>query len=389
MIIQQAEKLNFVSEYYFSLKLQEIAKLNTEGKNIINLGIGSPDLMPSSNIINELNVSSLQENTHAYQSYKGADFLRKEIANFYKKTYDVELDFTSEVLPLMGSKEGIMHISMSFLNPADIVLVPNPGYPTYTSVSNLAGAQIRYYNLREDKNWDIDFDELENSDLEKVKIMWINYPHMPTGATIDNESYIKLIELAKKHHFLIVNDNPYSLILNGKPKSILAFEGAKEVALELNSLSKSHNMAGWRIGWVSGANEYISTILKFKSNMDSGMFLPLQKAAAEALANSDFLVEQNNKIYAQRRALVFEIFDLLNCKYSQNQAGLFIWAKLPENISSSEVLVNQLLQNAGVFITPGFIFGSNGERFVRISLTSKPEVFEQAKVRIKNFLNKN
>jgi aspartate/methionine/tyrosine aminotransferase len=389
MIIQQAEKLNFVSEYYFSLKLQEIAKLNTEGKNIINLGIGSPDLMPSSNIINELNVSSLQENTHAYQSYKGADFLRKEIANFYKKTYDVELDFTSEVLPLMGSKEGIMHISMSFLNPADIVLVPNPGYPTYTSVSNLAGAQIRYYNLREDKNWDIDFDELENSDLEKVKIMWINYPHMPTGATIDNESYIKLIELAKKHHFLIVNDNPYSLILNGKPKSILAFEGAKEVALELNSLSKSHNMAGWRIGWVSGASEYISTILKFKSNMDSGMFLPLQKAAAEALANSDFLVEQNNKIYAQRRALVFEIFDLLNCKYSQNQAGLFIWAKLPENISSSEVLVNQLLQNAGVFITPGFIFGSNGERFVRISLTSKPEVFEQAKVRIKNFLNKN
>ncbi len=389
MIIQQAEKLNFVSEYYFSLKLQEIAKLNTEGKNIINLGIGSPDLMPSSNIINELNVSSLQENTHAYQSYKGADFLRKEIANFYKKTYDVELDFTSEVLPLMGSKEGIMHISMSFLNPADIVLVPNPGYPTYTSVSNLAGAQIRYYNLKEDKNWDIDFDELENSDLEKVKIMWINYPHMPTGATIDNESYIKLIELAKKHHFLIVNDNPYSLILNGKPKSILAFEGAKEVALELNSLSKSHNMAGWRIGWVSGANEYISTILKFKSNMDSGMFLPLQKAAAEALANSDFLVEQNNKIYAQRRALVFEIFDLLNCKYSQNQAGLFIWAKLPENISSSEVLVNQLLQNAGVFITPGFIFGSNGERFVRISLTSKPEVFEQAKVRIKNFLNKN
>jgi len=388
MIIKQAEKLNFVSEYYFSIKLQEIAKLNAEGKNIINLGIGSPDLMPSENIIKELYLSSLQENSHAYQSYKGTDFLRKEIANFYKKTYAVELDFATEILPLMGSKEGIMHISMSFLNTGDLVLVPNPGYPTYTSVSNLAGAQICYYNLREDKNWDIDFEELEKSDLDKVKIMWINYPHMPTGATIADESYIKLIELAKKHHFLIVNDNPYSLILNGKPKSILVYEGAKEVALELNSLSKSHNMAGWRIGWVSGASDYISTILKFKSNMDSGMFLPLQKAAAEALANSGSLVRQNNEIYAQRRALVFEIFDLLNCKYSENQSGLFIWAKLPDNISSSEILVEQLLQNAGVFITPGFIFGSNGERFVRISLTSKPDVFRQAKQRIETFFAK-
>jgi aspartate/methionine/tyrosine aminotransferase len=386
MIIKPAEKLNFVSEYYFSTKLQEIANLNAQGKNILNLGIGSPDLKPSENIINELNTNALLDNSHGYQSYKGADFLRKEMANFYSKIYNVSLDYNTEILPLIGSKEGIMHISMAFLNQGDKVLVPNPGYPTYTSVSNLAGATIKYYNLVEKNDWSIDFDELEKLNFQKIKIMWLNYPHMPTGATIDDQTYIRLIELAKKHHFLIVNDNPYSLILNEKPKSILSFEGAKEVALELNSLSKSHNMAGWRIGWISGASDYISTVLRFKSNMDSGMFLPMQKAAAEALKNSYQLINQNNKAYAERRELVFQIFDLLKCTYSSNQSGLFIWAKLPDNEVDSEFFVDNILYNAQVFITPGFIFGSNGKRFVRISLTSKVSVFKEAIQRIKNFL---
>lgn len=386
MIIPQSNKLDFVSEYYFSKKLREIAQLNAQGENILNLGIGSPDLMPSENIISALSEGAKIEKNHGYQSYRGTAFLREEIAAFSKRTYGINLNPETEILPLIGSKEGIMHISMSFLNPGDVVLVPNPGYPTYTSVSKLAGAEIQYYNLDQNDNWNIDFQQLEQLNLDNAKILWLNYPHMPTGTTAKPETFKKLIALAEEHQFLLVNDNPYSLILNDKPESIFNYENAKKVALELNSLSKSHNMAGWRVGWISGAKDYINTIMKFKSNMDSGMFLPTQMAAAEALKNSDFLVKQNNRAYAERRDLVYKIFDVLNCKYSKNSSGMFIWAKLDDSVDNSEDFIEYILRKAKVFITPGFIFGKNGERYVRISLTSKKEIFEQALRRIKENL---
>ena len=382
MIIKEAKRLGSVEEYYFSKKLKQIAQLRSEGKNIINLGIGSPDLPPSKATIEALYQTAKDEKSHGYQSYVGIPELRQGIANWYKRTYNVALNFSNEILPLIGSKEGIMHISMAFINEGDTVLVPNPGYPTYTSVSNLVGAKIQYYNLDENKDWAIDITHLKSLDLKSVKAIWINYPNMPTGAQADENTLKELIKLAKENEFLIINDNPYSLILNDKPTSIFNLEGAKEVCLELNSLSKSHNMAGWRIGWVCGGSDYINSILKVKSNMDSGMFLGLQKAAIEALKSGKEWHDEVNAIYRERRVLVCEIFDLLKCTYNPKQVGLFVWAKVPDEVESVEKFVDNILYKADVFITPGFIFGTNGGRYVRASLCGTKESCAEALERI-------
>lgn len=383
MIIQPANRLSDVQEYYFSKKLKEIRELNSSGKNIINLGIGSPDLAPSAETIEALVETAEQTNSHGYQSYTGIPELRNAISSWMASTYGVDFKAENEILPLMGSKEGIMHISMAFLNPGDKVLVPNPGYPTYTSVANLMDAEIELYDLDEENGWNVDVQRLKEKDLSKVKLLWLNFPHMPTGARADLEVLQELINLAKEKQFLIVNDNPYSLILNPTPRSIFNLEGSKEVCLELNSLSKSHNMAGWRVGWLSGAPEYISTVLRVKSNMDSGMFLGLQKAAVKALSNPMHWHEDQNNIYAKRRKLIEEIFDYLNVKYNPNSVGMFVWAKVPESVDSVEKLVDDILYKANVFITPGFIFGSNGERFIRASLCASQETIQEALSRIK------
>lgn len=383
MIIQPANRLSDVQEYYFSKKLKEIRELNSSGKNIINLGIGSPDLAPSAETIEALVETAEQTNSHGYQSYTGIPELRNAISSWMASTYGVAFKAENEILPLMGSKEGIMHISMAFLNPGDKVLVPNPGYPTYTSVANLMDAEIELYDLDEENGWNVDVQRLKDKDLSKVKLLWLNFPHMPTGARADLEVLQELINLAKEKQFLIVNDNPYSLILNPTPRSIFNLEGSKEVCLELNSLSKSHNMAGWRVGWLSGAPEYISTVLRVKSNMDSGMFLGLQKAAVKALSNPMHWHEDQNNIYAKRRKLIEEIFDYLNVKYNPNSVGMFVWAKVPESVDSVEKLVDDILYKANVFITPGFIFGSNGERFIRASLCASQETIQEALSRIK------
>ncbi len=383
MIIQPANRLSDVQEYYFSKKLKEIRELNASGKNIINLGIGSPDLAPSPETIKALIETAEQTSSHGYQSYTGIPELRKAIRSWMASTYGVDFKAENEILPLMGSKEGIMHISMAFLNPGDTVLVPNPGYPTYTSVSNLMDANIDFYDLDENKSWNVDVKRLKEKDLSKVKLLWLNFPHMPTGAQADLDVLQELITLAKEKEFLIINDNPYSLILNPTPRSIFNLEGAKEVCLELNSLSKSHNMAGWRIGWLSGDSEYISTVLRIKSNMDSGMFLGLQKAAAKALSNPMHWHEDQNNIYAERRKLIEEIFDYLKVKYDSNSVGMFVWAKVPDSIKSVESLVDDILYKANVFITPGFIFGSNGDRYIRASLCASQETIKEALTRIK------
>ena len=388
MIIQEAKRLNNVEEYYFSKKLKQIAQLRKDGKDIINLGIGSPDLPPSPATIEALYETAKSDKSHGYQSYSGIPEFRQGIAEWYQKTYGVALNPDNEILPLIGSKEGIMHISMAFVNEGDIVLVPNPGYPTYTSVSNLVGAKIEYYNLDENKDWSVDLEHLKSLNLDAVKIIWINYPNMPTGAQPDANTLAELIKLAKQHKFLIINDNPYSLILNDHPSSIFAIEGAREVCLELNSLSKSHNMAGWRIGWVCGGSDYITSIIKVKSNMDSGMFLGLQKAAVEALKNSKQWHADVNRIYAERRAVVCKIFDAIDCKYNSKQVGLFVWAKVPDEVKSVEAFVDDILFNADVFLTPGFIFGSNGDRYVRASLCSPVETCEVALQRILKNKNK-
>lgn len=383
MIIQPANRLSEVQEYYFSKKLKEIRELNASGKNIINLGIGSPDLAPSSETIGALIETAEQTNSHGYQSYTGIPELRNSISSWMASTYGVDFRAEDEILPLMGSKEGIMHISMAFLNPGDKVLVPNPGYPTYTSVSKLMDADIEFYDLDEQNDWNIDVSRLREKDLSKVKLLWLNYPHMPTGARADVHILQELITLAKEKGFLIVNDNPYSLILNPTPRSIFNLEGAKDVCLELNSLSKSHNMAGWRIGWLSGSKEYISTVLRVKSNMDSGMFLGLQKAAVQALSNPMHWHEDQNNIYAKRRKLIEEIFDYLQVKYNPNSVGMFVWAKVPNSVDSVEKFVDDILYKANVFITPGFIFGSNGERYIRASLCASQETIKEALIRIK------
>ena len=377
-----SSRLDGINEYYFSQKLREIELMNNEGKNVINLGIGSPDLPPHPSVIETLQAESAKSTTHAYQNYKGSAVLRNAIADWYLKWYQVKIDPQTEVLPLMGSKEGIMHICMTYLNAGDMALIPNPGYPTYRSAVTLAGGSPKEYDLIESNNWFPDLEALSQTDLTKVKLMFVNYPHMPTGCLPSSSIFNDLVAFAKKHQILLVHDNPYSFILNNNPVSILNTEGAMEVALELNSLSKSHNMAGWRVGMLVGAQERINDVLKFKSNMDSGMFLPLQLAAAKALQLGEDWHLAVNEVYAKRQQLVFALLSDLGCTFDINQAGMFVWAAIPETYTSGYELSDEVLQNANVFITPGGIFGSNGNKFVRVSLCSTGEKIQEAIVRI-------
>jgi len=377
-----ANRLNSVEEYYFSTKLREVRELIARGKPIINMGIGSPDLKPAQSVIEALQDSVQNENAHQYQSYQGLLELRQAIAEFYKKQFEVSVDFNSEVLPLMGSKEGIMHVSLAFLNPGDKVLIPNPGYPTYTSVTNLVGAIPVFYDLTEDNNWLPNFEILEKQDLTKVKIMWVNYPHMPTGANGNLDVFEKLIAFGKKYEILIVNDNPYSFVLNDSPVSILQVDSAKEVALELNSLSKTFNLSGWRVGMILGNSKHIEAVLKVKSNMDSGMFYGIQKGAIEALKSDQSWFQMQNEIYRRRRELIFKFADILKCAYNKTATGMFVWAKLPTEIKSAEKFVDDLLYEKDVFIAPGTIFGSNGEGYIRFSLCISEERIEEALERL-------
>ncbi|MCD8415090.1 aminotransferase class I/II-fold pyridoxal phosphate-dependent enzyme [Tenacibaculum dicentrarchi] len=376
-MIQPAKRLNTVQEYYFSKKLREVRELTSAGKPIINMGIGSPDLLPPTNVINAIQESFGDATAHKYQSYQGLPELRNAIATFYQQKFNISANTENEILPLMGSKEGIMHISMAFLNEGDKVLIPNPGYPTYTSVTKLVGATPLFYNLSDTTNWQPDFEELEKLDLENVKIMWVNYPHMPTGTNATLETFEKLVAFGKKHQILIVNDNPYSFILNDNPISILQVDGAKEIALELNSLSKTFNMAGWRVGMVLGNANFINQILKVKSNMDSGMFYGIQKGAIEALHLSDEWFITQNKIYEERRNLIFQLADKLNCTYNKNSTGLFVWAKIPEGKKSEET-ADEILYGKDIFITPGTVFGSQGEGYIRFSLCITEKVIKEA-----------
>lgn len=385
-MIATARRISVVEEYYFSKKLAEVRALGSAGTPVINLGIGSPDQAPSAQVIATLVNSANNSLHHGYQNYKGVPVLRNAIADFYGRTYHAVLDPEKEILPLIGSKEGIMHITMAFVNEGEEVLIPDPGYPTYSSVANLVGACIRTYDLVEDADWAIDIDALEKSDLSKVKLMWINFPHMPTGRPGTVDELNRLVALARKHQFLIVNDNPYSLILNPSPLSIFSISECKDVAMELNSLSKSHNMAGWRIGWVAGRQEHIEAVLKVKSNMDSGMFLGLQHAAVEALSQEQKWFDQLNTMYQKRKKIAQEILDLMDAKYNDNQSGLFIWAKVPPYISNVEQWIDEILYSAKVFITPGFIFGKNGKRFIRISLCASEDMLVEAKERIRAFI---
>jgi aspartate/methionine/tyrosine aminotransferase len=377
-MITTAKRLDTVEEYYFSSKLREVRQLQSEGKSIINMGIGSPDLSPSKAVIEAVAAAIQDENGHGYQSYQGLPELRKGMADFYQNQFGVELNPNNEILPLMGSKEGIMHISLAFLNEGDHVLIPNPGYPTYTSVTNLVQAVPVYYDLKEENGWEPDFEALEKLDLSKVKIMWLGYPHMPTGARGSLALFEKLVAFAKKHNILLINDNPYSFVLNDNPMSLLQVEGAKEVALELNSLSKTFNMAGWRVGMVLGNPEIIDAVLKVKSNMDSGMFYGIQKGAVAALNCDKSWFEDQNKIYRRRRELTEKLAEKLGCKVYKEGVGLFVWAKLPEGIESAEKFIDEILYEKHIFITPGTIFGSNGEGYIRFSLCVKEEKVQEA-----------
>ncbi|MBD0331445.1 MAG: aminotransferase class I/II-fold pyridoxal phosphate-dependent enzyme [Chitinophagaceae bacterium] len=377
-----AERLKGVEEYYFSQKLREIEKLNKEGKKIINLGVGSPDLPPHDDVIKVLQEESAKPSVHSYQSYKGSPVLRNAISEWYKKWYDVELNPDTEILPLIGSKEGIMHICMTYINKGDKVLIPNPGYPTYRSAVKLAGGECIEYILNERNLYYTDFNELEGQDLSGVKLMFVNYPHMPTGQLPTEKFFENIISFAKEHNILIVHDNPYSFILNDIPMSLLSVEGAKDVAIEMNSLSKSHNMAGWRVGMLCGAQERIDEVLRFKSNMDSGMFLPVQLAAASALSLTKSWFDDLNDIYRQRRNKVFDLLQWLNCSFSKTQAGLFVWARVPQD-SDGYRLSDEVLYNSGVFITPGGIFGSAGNSYVRVSLCSDIKNIEEAIERVR------
>jgi LL-diaminopimelate aminotransferase len=377
-MITTAKRLDIIEEYYFSSKLREVRQLASEGKPIINMGIGSPDLKPSQAVIDAVVLAMQDENAHQYQSYQGLPELRKGMSDFYQNNYGVALDPNVEILPLIGSKEGIMHISMAFLNEGDHVLIPNPGYPTYSSVTNLVGAVPVYYDLKEANNWEPDFEALEKLDLSKVKIMWIGYPHMPTGARGSLELFAKLVAFAKKHSILLVNDNPYSFVLNDKPMSLLQVEGAKEVALELNSLSKTFNMAGWRVGMVLGNATLIDAVLKVKSNMDSGMFYGIQKGAVEALKSDKSWFDSMNAVYTKRRVLTEKLAEKLGCEVYKEGVGLFVWAKLPEGIASAEDFIDKILYEKHIFITPGTIFGSNGEGYIRFALCVKEEKVQEA-----------
>ena len=385
--INPADRLSLVQEYYFSRKLKEVAQLNAEGKDIISLAIGSPDMPPSEQTINMLCQVAHQPDAHGYQPTQGTPELRQAMAQFYKRWYGVTLDDKSELLPLIGSKEGILHVTLAFVNPGDEVLVPNPGYPTYTSLSKILGAKIVNYNLREDNGWQPDFDELEKMDLSRVKLMWTNYPNMPTGGRARIETYERLVKFAQDHGIVVVNDNPYSFILSEEHLSIMQVPGAKDSCIEFNSMSKSHNMPGWRVGMCISNAQFIQWILKVQSNIESGTFRGVQLAAAEALRNDEaWHREANIKTYAARRQWAEKIMDALGCTYDKSQVGMFLWGKIPDSIANVEDLTEHVLHEARVFITPGFIFGSNGARYIRISLCAKEEKIEQALERIKKMI---
>lgn len=384
--VKPADRLSAVQEYYFSRKLKEVAMLNAQGQDIISLAIGSPDMPPSKQTVDKLCETAAQPTAHGYQPTVGIPELRQAMANFYKRWYDVDLDTKTEIQPLIGSKEGILHTTLAFCNPGDEVLVPNPGYPTYTSLSKILGAKIVNYNLREDNGWQPDFEELEKMNLDRVKLMWTNYPNMPTGGNARMETYEKLVDFARRHGIVVVNDNPYSFILNeGKKKSILQVPGAKECCIEFNSMSKSHNMPGWRVGMCASNPEFISWILKIKSNIDSGTFRGIQLAAAEALNTNDdaWHKEYNVENYRRRRKIAEEIMTVLGCTFDPSQVGMFLWGKIPEKYANVEDLTERILHEARVFVTPGFIFGSNGQRYLRISLCAKDEKMAEALQRIK------
>lgn len=384
MNIIPADRLNTVQEYYFSTKLREVAEMNAAGKNVISLGIGSPDLPPSEETVRTLSESAAKNDAHGYQPHVGIPQLRDAFATWYKRWYDVTIDPAKEIQPLIGSKEGILHISLAFLNPGDGVLVPNPGYPTYTSVSKMVGAKIHTYDLDENNNWQPDFEALEKMDLSGVKLMWVNYPNMPTGANGSLGLFEKLVAFGKKHGIVIAHDNPYSLILNENPLSIMQVEGAKEICIELNSMSKSHNMPGWRIGLVVSNPQFIGWILKVLSNIESGILKPMQMATIAALNNLDEWHKTNNiELYASRRKYAAAIMDELDCTYDENQVGMFLWGKIPAKYKSSEELADKILYDARVFLTPGFIFGSKGERYIRISLCCNEHMLKEALERIK------
>jgi aspartate/methionine/tyrosine aminotransferase len=392
--METAKRLEGIGEYYFSQKLREIDEMNKAGKQVINLGIGSPDLPPHPDVIKTLHEEALKPGQHGYQNYKGSPVLRNAISKWYKKWYDVELNADTEILPLIGSKEGIMHICMTYLNEGDVVLIPNPGYPTYRSSAKIAGAKVIEYSLTKENNWFPDFNELEQiitnaksllaGEVWRNCLMFVNYPQMPTGKLPTKELFVQLVSFAKKHNILICHDNPYSFILNNTPMSLLSVDGAKDVVIELNSLSKSHNMAGWRVGMLVGAKERIDDVLRFKSNMDSGMFLPIQLAAAKALELGQNWHDDVNKVYRGRREKVFQLLELLNCSFDKNQAGLFVWASIPSSYKDGYELSDKILQESNVFITPGGIFGSAGDKYVRVSLCTSEEKIEEAMLRIKS-----
>ena len=382
--ITPANRVGSVQEYYFSRKLKEVAEMNAAGKNVINLGVGSPDLPPSQQTIETLCEHARQPNEHGYQPYIGIPELRKGFADWYKKWYDVDLDPKTEIQPLIGSKEGILHISLAFLNPGDGVLVPNPGYPTYSSVSKLVEANLIPYELKEELGWQPDFEELEKMDLSNVKLMWTNYPNMPTGTNASMELYEKLVAFGKKHGIIICNDNPYSFILNEHPLSILSIPGAKDICIEMNSMSKAHNMPGWRMAMLASNAQFVQWILKVKSNIDSGQFKPMQYAAVEALSAKKEWYDNMNRVYRSRRNLAGQIMRTLGCEYDENQVGMFLWGRIPDSAESGEAIANKVLYEANVFLTPGFIFGSRGERYIRISLCCKNETLEEALRRIEN-----
>ena len=385
-VFKPADRLANVQEYYFSRKLKEVAKLNAEGKDIISLAIGSPDMPPSEHTIDVLCQEARKANSHGYQPTIGIPELRQAMAAFYKRWYDVELDPASEVQPLIGSKEGILHATLAFVNPGDTVLVPNPGYPTYTSLSKLLGANVVSYDLTEANGWQPDFDQLESMDLSRVKLMWTNYPHMPTGARARRETYERLVAFAQKHGIIIVNDNPYSFILNeGQHLSILQIPGAKDCCIEFNSLSKSHNMPGWRVAMLVTNAQFVQWILKVKTNVENGTFRAIQLAAADALTNTsdEWHREANVRTYASRRSVAEQIMAALGCTFDPDQTGMFLWGRIPDSYATVEDLTERVLHEARVFITPGFIFGSNGERYIRISLCAKDEQMQEALARIK------
>lgn len=387
MNITPANRVSEVKEYYFSRKLKEIAELNAKGLDIISLGIGGPDLPPAQEVIDTLCAQASLADTHSYQPCTGLPELRSAFSDWYKRHYSVDLDPATEIQPLIGSKEGVLQISLTFLNPGDGVLVPNPGYPTYTSASRLAGAEIHSYDLIEERGWQPDFDALERLPLDRIKLMWVNYPNMPTGAPASPELFKKIIDFGRRHNIVIVNDNPYSFIRNDSPMSILSIPGAKEIALEMNSLSKSHNMAGWRVAMVASNPQFIQWFIKVKSNIDSGQFRPVMLAAAKALSLPDSWYDNLNDTYRQREKIALEIMDALGCTTLPGQQGLFLWGRIPDSETSAESLADRVLSQARVFVTPGFIFGSNGNRHIRISLCAPAHRLQQALDRINNHIS--